>query len=338
MLAALAPWVLLATKNCDWHSGNGVNYTKSPWTFSIAKDCTTLELPIRLWGPMDAQGASALAAALDGNELLKKLDLDYNQIGDEGAAALASVLVHMPAMAALEFKGNAIGDKGAKALSTELWQMPQLTHLDLERNKIGPSGARALAAALRKTPMLMYLSVGRNNIGPKGAKALAAVLRHMPVLTGLDVSDNGIGQEGELVLSAAMARIEAGRGGEQFQYVVGISDENLEKARKERPTPPADVLEAKHRDLQVLPMWQFLSKQCQVRQDHLDGIVVILATLGVQELGDLPLWSDFELERNLNRSGVHEDTRTAIRKCIDEKVRQNVETPPTVHSEATDEL
>jgi len=337
LLCGLAPLLLSASMNCDWHSGEGVNYTQSPWTFSVDKDCTTLELPVRLWGPMEVEGAAALAQALQGAASLKRLDLDYNHIGDEGAAAVASALQHLGGLAAVDLKGNSIGDKGAKAISIELWHTPQLTHLDLERNKIGASGTRAVAAALRKTPMLMFLSMASNTMGDEGAKALASVLRHMPSLTGLDVASNGIGEEGEVALAAAMARIEAGRGGEQFQYVTGISHELLEKARISHPTPPADVLEAKHRDLQALPIWQFFNKQCHMN-DSLDGIVAMLATLGIQELQDLHLWSDIEIERNLKRSGIPEGLRAIIVKCVNEEVRGKIPEPPLVHTEDGSEL
>jgi len=346
LLAGLEPWISQAmVKNCDWYSHKGVTYTESPWTFQVDKDCTTLELPVRnlfgigLWGGMDSSGGVSLAEAIKNMTTLKKLDLDYNYIQDEGAAAVATALQHMPAMAAMEFKANGIGDVGIKAISVELWHTPQLTHLDLERNKIGPSGARALAAALRKTPMLMFLSLGENKIGDAGAKALAQVLRHMPSLTGLDVSSNGLTEDGQLVLAAAMARIELGRGGELFQFVRGISENQLEAARKDRPRPPVDVMEAKHVDLQVIPMWKFLNKQCGMTDEKkLDGLVALLAALGVQEVKDLNLWSDFEIERNLKSSGMHEDIRNALRQCVDSQVRATSTEPPTVHSEQTEEL
>lgn len=327
--AGLASLLLLggmASKHCDWHSSEGVNFTQSPYKFFIDKDCTTLELIVRLWGSMQAEGAVALAAALEGTAglELKRLDLDHNQIGDIGATALAGALQHMPTLVNLDLKGNGIGDLGAKAIGTELWHTALLTHLDLDKNSIGPSGARALTAALRKAPMLTFLSLSRNSIGDEGAKALASVLRHMPGLMALDVSANGLGNEGQLVLAAAMARIEASRGGVLFQHADGIAHDILEQARKDRPAPPLDVVLAKHRDLASLPMWKFLNEHCPMEEEKIDGIVMLLAALGVQELGDFNLWSDFELERNLERSGISEDIRTSMRQCVDSEIRGKI--------------
>merc|ERR1711862_858295 len=144
----------------------------------------------------------------------------------------------------------------------------------------------------------------------------------MPSLTGLDVSGSGLTEEGELALAAAMARIEVGRGGVQFQLVSGVSEGHLEKARKERPVPPPDVLAAKHKDLAALPIWQFLNKQCKIdNEGHLDGVVAIFAGMGIQEMGDLSLWSDIEYERNMKNAGILEDLRKTIRACVHEKVR-----------------
>jgi len=152
----------------------------------------------------------------------------------------------------------------------------------------------------------------------------------MPSLIALDVSDNDIGEEGQLNLTAAMARIEAGRGGVQFQHADGISHELLEKARQERPTPPADVLLAQ--DLQTLPMWRFLNTQCKMKE-NLDGVVTLLAALGVQELRDFNLWSDVEIERNLERSGIPEGIRAVLRQCVDDKVRGKIAEPPSPHDD-----
>jgi len=324
--------LLVSSKNCDWHSGQGVSLTTSPYKFTLGSDCTTLELPIRFWGGMRAEGAAALAVALETAPRLKRLVLDYNDIGDEGAVALANALQHISSIAALDLKGNSIGDMGAKALSSELWHVAQLTRLDLQSNSIGPSGTRALAAALRKHPLMTFLSLAGNPIGDAGAKALASVLRHMPSLAGVDVSNSGVGEVGQKALAAGMAMLEAGRGGTQMQLVQGISDAYLKEARERRPAPPPDIAEARFSEIESQPMWKFLKEQC--KGERFDkGIVAMLAALGIQEVGDLNLWSDVEIGRNLKRSGIKETQITSLQKCVDEEVRGKVEAPSVHHDE-----
>lgn len=282
---------------------------------------------------MRAEGAAALAVALEGVPLLKRIVLDYNDIGDKGAEAFAGALQHFTAIVALDLKGNSIGDLGAKALGSELWHAAQLTRLDLQSNAIGPAGTRALAAALRKTPMLTYLSLAGNPIGDAGAKALASVLRHMPSLAGVDVSNCGMGEEGEKSLAAAISVLEAGRSGTQMQLLQGISEAHLKEARERRPAPPPDIVEAKLSEVKSQPMWRFLKDQCKMGEE-LDAILVpMLAALGIQEVGDLNLWSNIEIERNLKRSGMTEAQITSLQKCVDEEVRGKINAPRVHHDE-----
>lgn len=331
LIIGLEPMLLVSSKNCDWY-GHGVSFTTSPYKFNLDSNCTTLELPIRFFGAMRADGAKALAVALETVSNLKRIALDYNNIGDEGTVALASAFQHITSIAALDLKGNSIGDLGAKALSSELWHAAQLTRLDLQSNVIGPSGTRALAAALRKTPMMTFLSLAGNPIGDAGAKALASVLRHMPSLIGLDVSNCGLGEDGERSLAAAIVVLEAGRGGNQMQDVQGISEASLKDAREKRPAPPPDIVEAKLSEIQSQPMWKFLKDQCKA--EGLDPIVVaMLAALGIQEVGDLNLWSNIEIERNLKRSGMNATQITSLQKCVDEEVRGKVNAPRVHHDE-----
>jgi hypothetical protein len=69
-------------------------------------------------------GAAALVEALKTNSTLKKLNLCYNQIGDEGATALGKALKTNSTIKILGIYGNQIGDEG----ETVIWE-------GLKRNK-----------------------------------------------------------------------------------------------------------------------------------------------------------------------------------------------------------
>lgn len=310
-------WPTLSNMNCDWHGQVGVNYSTSPWSFTIDPDCTTLELEVHLWGAMGTAGGIALGKSIQKMDRLKRLDLDHNHIGNEGMVALSKAMEHMDKLAAIDLKGNSIGDFGAKALATELRHTPQLIHLDVARNAIGPAGARSLAAAIRKTPMVTFLSLSHNNIGDEGARAFASVLRHMPSLLGLEVSKNNLTNEGERALAAGIALVEAGRGGQQFQHVYGVTELFLREARTNRPKVPMGVGE-NPAILEKVPIFRFFNNTCSMSKEvhGIDTLVMTLAALGVQQLSDLRLWTQQELERNLERAGILESVRSNMSVCV----------------------
>mmetsp|Transcript_160089 Transcript_160089/g.292265 ORF Transcript_160089/g.292265 Transcript_160089/m.292265 type:complete len:358 (+) Transcript_160089:42-1115(+) len=322
-------WPVLSNMNCDWHGQIGVNYSKSPWTFKIHPDCSTLELEVHLWGAMGTDGSMALGKSIQKMKRLKRLDLDHNHIGDEGMSALSKAMEHMDQLAAIDLKGNSIGDHGAQALAAELRHTPQLTHLNVASNAIGPGGARSLAAALRKTPMITLLVLSHNQIGDEGAKAVASVLRHMPGLLGLEVSKNNLSDEGERALAAAVAAVEAGRGRMPFQHVYGVSELYLNEARSNHPKAPMDILENPG-VLTRLPIWRFLNNTCGMSKDvhGIDAVVMMLAALGVQELPDLSLWTDQELDRNLERAGILKFVRSNLSTCVNQHMREQTTKQP----------
>lgn len=149
----LAVWACrgAASRVCDWDSQDGkesvgLNFTESPWTFSIDVACTNLLLSEhRHSRRLDDEGAGALAQALQHVSGLELLDLQGNDIGDEGASAIAGVLPDLPGLTWLDFSSNKIGDAGAEALATAFWHTPRLSGLDVSFNPIGDRGAEALA-------------------------------------------------------------------------------------------------------------------------------------------------------------------------------------------------
>lgn len=321
--------------NCDWHGSVGVNYSTSPWSFSIHPECSTLELEVHLWGAMGTDGCNALGKSIQKMTRLKRLDLDYNRIGDEGMTALSKAMEHMDQLAAIDLKGNSIGDHGAQALAAELRHTPQLTHLNVASNTIGPGGARALAAAIRKTPLVTLLVLSDNMIGDEGAKAFAAVLRHMPGLLGLEVSKNNLTDEGERALAAAVATVEAGRGRMPFQHIHGVRESFLHEARSNHPKAPMDILDNPE-VLTKLPVWRFLNNTCGMsKEEHgIQAVVMILAALGVQELADLSLWTDQELDRNLERAGILDFVRSNVSTCINKHMGEQKMKQPLTPTES----
>jgi Ran GTPase-activating protein (RanGAP) involved in mRNA processing and transport len=139
-----------------------------------------------------ADGARALAGALQHVPRLKELDLSFNEICVDGARAIAAALQHVPGLERLNVSFNRLCNEGVSALSAALQYLPSLKTLDLTSCDIEAAGAAALAGALRHVPDLELLNVGLNSIGTDGACALASALHHVRSLEVLDVNYNYI--------------------------------------------------------------------------------------------------------------------------------------------------
>ena len=68
------------------------------------------------------------------NNSITRLDLSYNNIGDEGARTLADTLLKNTSLTSLDLRYNKIGDIGAKAFADALLKNTSLTSLYLGGN------------------------------------------------------------------------------------------------------------------------------------------------------------------------------------------------------------
>ena len=120
------------------------------------------------------KGSTDLNAVAIGSNLtwinLKKLDLSFNQIGDEGGMKIGSNTTWVN-LEELCLKDNNLAIKSSVAIGkNKTWR--KLKVLDLSGNKLGNSGASNLAQNTTWTN-LTTLSLDANDIGPKGAEDLS---------------------------------------------------------------------------------------------------------------------------------------------------------------------
>jgi hypothetical protein len=78
---------------------------------------------------------------------LKNIDLQNNEIGADGAAALAKALEVNASITNIDLGGNKIGGVGAAALAKALEVNASITNFNLGFNQVGDDGAAALAKA-----------------------------------------------------------------------------------------------------------------------------------------------------------------------------------------------
>jgi Ran GTPase-activating protein (RanGAP) involved in mRNA processing and transport len=166
-------------------------------------------------------GASEIALGLMNNSILRRLDLNSNNIGVEGAKYLFStcgfletlsvndnslgpyealVIAHCIgschcSLKSIYLKNNNIGDKGASFLAAVA--MYYLEDLYLDGNNIGPEGAGEIARALRSNKTLQTLHLSSNQLGNESIiLSMAPCLEVNETLREICLDGNGIGEDG----------------------------------------------------------------------------------------------------------------------------------------------
>ncbi|CAM4922220.1 unnamed protein product [Rotaria socialis] len=146
-------------------------------------------------------GARFVADAVRINTTLKELRLYNNKIGDVGTQYLAAALTTNQTLTLLGLDTNQIGDSGAQYLGEALKTNKSLTLLQLQTNQIGDSGAQYLADALKVNKTLNILYLHENQIGDTGAQHLGNALKTNQSLQDLRLQTNKIGDSGAQYLA-----------------------------------------------------------------------------------------------------------------------------------------
>ena len=139
--------------------------------------------------------------------MIKKLYLAGNKIGDEGAQCLATVLQSTKNLHTLDLTWNKmIGDAGAVALAKGLEMNTSLKKLGLGGNQIGNLGASHLADALRRNTTLNHLRIESNRISFEGIECLVEMLRANTTLQTLDLVGNKSSESQEAEIKKLLKR------------------------------------------------------------------------------------------------------------------------------------
>mmetsp|Transcript_55688 Transcript_55688/g.134964 ORF Transcript_55688/g.134964 Transcript_55688/m.134964 type:complete len:360 (+) Transcript_55688:33-1112(+) len=182
-------------------------------------------------GKAIASWLSGLAGGGGGRSHLAKLDLRYNDLGDEGMTSLCcDGLMKMTGTGTealgdccnvrhLYVEGNDIGDSGVDALARLLNHQGNVSketagsesygirEVYLGANKIRHVGAQSLASTLHTNKMISKIYLEGNQIGLQGANAFSEVLEQLNGNTSLQqlfVDNNNIGKEGSKRLAQAL--------------------------------------------------------------------------------------------------------------------------------------
>jgi hypothetical protein len=129
---------------------------------------------------LQAAGGKALAECLKGNQVITKLDISSNNLGQKdiynadnsGIIALADAIPDMGAMTKLNISSNAIRAEGGKALAAGLKGNQVITELNISSNDLGynstygddTSGVIAIADAIPDMGAMMSLTFGEKQV------------------------------------------------------------------------------------------------------------------------------------------------------------------------------
>jgi len=140
-------------------------------------------------------GINILTSAINTQETLTNINLNFCKIGLMGVIKLALFIVNCQRLTHLNICNNNIGSTGIYSLATALKNCLLLSHIDLSWNHIGPNGADSLAKVLILLK-IKYLNLSGNRICNIGSEKVAIALTNNPVLQHLDFSWNHIGSDG----------------------------------------------------------------------------------------------------------------------------------------------
>jgi len=139
---------------------------------------------------IDDESVRVLMELLNGNCVLKELNLSWNHISDLGASYLAEHLKRQnQCLASLDLTQNSIGDQGAEMISTALRMNSTLKFLSLASNRIGATGANALARSLQENKSLQTLKLMKSSLEKDSWGAFLEALRSNHTLLDLDYSN-----------------------------------------------------------------------------------------------------------------------------------------------------
>ncbi len=150
-----------------------------------------------------------------GNNRIRKLAVDNNQIRADGAQAIVE---NFPDLTHLYLgSNNQVGDDGATVIANGL---PQLTTLSIEdHSRIRTKGAIAIANGL---PQLTTLSLEGSNVRDQGAVAIATGL---PQLVTLNLSvHNGIGAVGATAIAENLTNLNLERNRIRDEGAIAIAN------------------------------------------------------------------------------------------------------------------
>lgn len=143
---------------------------------------------------------------IQGNRNLKRLNLEYNELGPKGVEYIAQGIIYQQGgLVSLNLRGNGIRDRGLEILAEAINDSETLEELDIALNDLTPEGIQFLARILPDS-QLKVLNLSRNLLGDESL----IMLCNNRSLEKLDVSTSKISDKGvalALILVHSLHRV-----------------------------------------------------------------------------------------------------------------------------------
>jgi len=138
-----------------------------------------------------------LAFGLEENDIVRKLDISWNQISARGAEAITECLLNNRTLLELNMSGTKISNV---AIAEIINQMTTLEILNVSYNNISKDGVYYISICVKLNTTLKELNISNNNITSAGARWIAEAIGQNKVLQKLDISHNDIQDDGSILI------------------------------------------------------------------------------------------------------------------------------------------
>ena len=180
----------------------------------LGPNCPLQELKLQS-NRIGPKGVATLVTFLDGKTpenlpvlpKLNRLDMSYNELGDDGTTKLTRAISKRAkiSMTEVSLSGNEMGSKGIESIMNKLLQHRLIT-LNLDNNSIGDQGCQLVAASLPSIPSLSRLNLAFNDIGCRGMATLMRSLVGCESITSLGLSGNVMKISGAIAMGFTLAQ------------------------------------------------------------------------------------------------------------------------------------
>ena len=179
---------------------NGISYLMA----ALTTNTTLVSLGLSS-NKIGDEGIALLVDMMLKNPALQELELRYNKITSQGARKLAELLqTNNTRVKKLDLSYNDLGDDGVIAIAHALRSNTTLTTLNLTRTNIGDRAALAMIEALSHNQALSHLHICNRNITDQTTLALAEYLKNNHTLVELNFVCNGITNQGVIAILRAL--------------------------------------------------------------------------------------------------------------------------------------
>ena len=186
-----------------------LNISRCRIGFFGAKEISSIGLPLTLTrldihnNELETEGIWQIKSALEPLQLLKYINLSYNNLGDDATSEIGRLLPTLQSIVEIDLSSNNIQDNGASSIGMALSNSNcNLEKLNISKNKIADDGARYILDGIANNTTLTSLNISSNSITDIGGGEFVDQLDNTNhTLLHLDLSGNQISESRMRVLA-----------------------------------------------------------------------------------------------------------------------------------------